>query len=186
MASWRLIVSATVFLLASCASKPELPTFGAVPAFTLTDQNGAPFDSAEKLARQVWVADFMFTTCPGPCPLMSLQMHQVQKALEGEGIRLVSFTVDPEHDTPEVLLEYGQRFKATPGIWHFLTGPQADLHHLSKDVFKLGDVDGTLEHSTRFVLVDRHSQIRGYYLTSEPGAVERVIEDARALLREPS
>jgi cytochrome oxidase Cu insertion factor (SCO1/SenC/PrrC family) len=60
------------------------------------------------------------------------------------------------------------------------------LNHLSKDVFKLGEVDGTLEHSTRFVLVDRRSQIRGYYLTSEPEAIPQVIEDARALLREPS
>jgi protein SCO1/2 len=115
---------------------------------------------------------------------MSSQMHQVQKALETEGIRLVSFTVDPDHDTPAVLLEYGQRFKASPGVWHFLTGSRGDLHHLSKDVFKLGDVDGSLEHSTRFVLVDRHSQIRGYYLTSEPDAISRVIEDARALLKE--
>jgi cytochrome oxidase Cu insertion factor (SCO1/SenC/PrrC family) len=182
MACWRLIVSA--LLLASCASRPNLPVLGSVPAFTLTDQNGAAFDSSAKLDRQVWVADFMFTTCPGPCPLMTSQMHQVQKALENEGIRLVSFTVDPEHDTPAVLLEYGQRFKATPGVWHFLTGSRADLHHLSREVFKLGDVDGSLEHSTRFVLIDRHAQIRAYYATSEPDAIPRVIEDARALLRE--
>jgi len=187
MAFWRSTVSASaVLLLASCASRPNLPTLGAVPAFTLTDQNGATFESASKLDRQVWVADFMFTTCPGPCPLMSSQMHQVQKALEAEGIRLVSFTVDPEHDTPAVLLEYGQRFKASPGVWHFLTGSRADLNHLSKDVFKLGFVDGQLEHSTRFVLVDRHSEIRGYYSTSEPDAIARVIEDARALLKDRS
>jgi len=187
MAFWRSTVSASaVLLLASCASRPNLPTLGAVPAFTLTDQNGTTFESASKLDRQVWVADFMFTTCPGPCPLMSSQMHQVQKALEAEGIRLVSFTVDPEHDTPAVLLEYGQRFKASPGVWHFLTGSRADLNHLSKDVFKLGFVDGQLVHSTRFVLVDRHSQIRGYYSTSEPDAIAQVIEDARALLKDRS
>jgi protein SCO1/2 len=171
-----------VLALAGCASHTELPELGSVPAFALTDQTGKPFLSEQALNGQVWVADFMFTTCPGPCPRMSSQMHQVQMALEKEGIRLVSFTVDPEHDTPEVLAEYGTRFKASPGVWSFLTGTQADLSHLSLDVFKLGPVDGTFEHSTRFVLVDRHGQIRGYYLTSEPDAVERVIADARALL----
>ena len=199
MASWRLIVSGPLayargsvlllvlplaLLLGGCGSRSNLPVLGTVPAFTLTDQNGAMFESAAKLDKQVWVADFMFTTCPGPCPLMTSQMHQVQKALESEGIRLVSFTVDPEHDTPAVLLEYGQRFKASPGVWHFLTGSRADLNRLSREVFKLGGVDGSLEHSTRFVLIDRRAQIRGYYATSEPDAIPRVIEDARALLRE--
>lgn len=187
MASWRSTVSVTAaLLLTSCASRPDLPTLGAVPAFALTDQNGAAFESAAKLDGQVWVANFMFTTCPGPCPRMSSQMHEVQKALEAEGIKLVSMTVDPAHDTPAVLLEYGQRFKASPGVWHFLTGSREDLNRLSRDVFKLGVVDGTLEHSTRFVLVDRRSQIRGYYLTSEPEAIPQVIEDARVLLRERS
>ena len=140
-----VIACIACFLLAACASRPELPSLGSVPAFTLTDQNGATFESQAKLDGQVWVADFMFTTCPGPCPLMSSQMHQVQKALEADGIRLVSFTIDPEHDTPAVLLEYGQRFKASPGVWHFLTGSRADLNRLSLDVFKLGAVDVNLE-----------------------------------------
>ena len=88
-------------------------------------------------------------------------------------MKLVSFTVDPAARTPPVLAEYAQRFGAKPGIWFFLTGPQDDLHHLSRDVFMLGDVDGSLEHSTRFVLIDRESRIRGYYLTSEPDAITR-------------
>jgi len=181
MASSRSIVSLAFLLLAGCSSKPDLPTLGTVTPFQLTEHTKQQFDSAS-LKGKVWVADFMFTTCPGPCPRMSSQMHQVQMALEGEGIQLVSFTVDPEHDTPEVLAEYGKKFKASPGVWHFLTGSQADLNHLAKDVFKLGVVDGSLEHSTRFVLVDGDGQMRGYYLTSEPNAIPRLIEDARALL----
>lgn len=171
-------------LAASCARGPDLPVYGAVPAFTLTDQNQTAFDSKARLDGRVWIANFMFTTCPGPCPRMSSQMHQVQNELEAEGIRLVSFTVDPEHDTPEVLLEYSQRFKASPGVWYFLTGAREDLNHLSKDVFQLGEVDGSLEHSTRFVLVDPRGQIRGYYSTAEPDAVANVIRDARALLKD--
>lgn len=167
--------------LAGCSRKPALPELGAVESFKLTDQSNQPFDSAS-LKGKVWIVDFMFTTCPGPCPRMSSQMHQVQNEIGGQGIQLVSFTVDPEHDTPAALAGYSAKFKATPGVWHFLTGAQSDLNHLAKDVFKLGVVDGSLEHSTRFVLVDRAGQIRGYYLTSEPDAIPRLIADAKALL----
>lgn len=181
MVFWRSIVSLCLLALAGCASRPDLPTLGPIAPFKLTEHTNREFDSAS-LAGKVWVADFMFTTCPGPCPRMTSQMHQVQMALEGQGIQLVSFTVDPDHDTPEALAAYAQKFKASPGVWHFLTGAKADLNHLAKDVFKLGVVDGSLEHSTRFVLIDRTGQMRGYYLTSEPDAIPRLIEDARALL----
>ena len=179
----RHLAALGMLLLSACATQPDLPDLGAVPPFTLTDQAAKPFASAAALDGQVWIADFMFTTCPGPCPRMSSQMHQVQMALESEGIRLVSFTIDPEHDTPEVLAEYAQRFKASPGVWHFLTGPREEINRLSLDVFKLGPVDGTLEHSTRFVLIDRRGRIRNYYRTTEPEAITTLIEDARSLLR---
>jgi protein SCO1 len=186
MASWHWIVPACSFaVLAGCAAHAGLPSYSSVPDFTLTDQTGAQFDSASKLRGLVWVADFVYTTCPGPCPRMSSQMHQVQTALAGDdGVRLVSFTVDPENDTPPVLAAYAARFKAQPGTWFFLTGSQQSLHHLSRDVFMLGDINGNLEHSTRFVLVDRVSRIRGYYETSEPDAITRVIADAKMLTRE--
>ncbi|MEI9814809.1 MAG: SCO family protein [Acidobacteriota bacterium] len=166
---------------AGCSRAPALPELGAVEPFQLTDQSNQAFDSAT-LKNKVWIADFMFTTCPGPCPRMSSQMHQVQNELEGQGIQLVSFTVDPEHDTPAALAAYGEKFHAAPGVWHFLTGEKKDLNHLAMDVFKLGAVDGSLEHSTRFVLIDRTGQIRGYYLTSEADAIPRLIADAKALL----
>ena len=182
MASWRSTVSAALLalVLTACSKAPE--TFGEVAPFKLTDQAGKPFDSSQ-LNGKVWIADFMFTSCPGPCPRMTSQMHQVQMQLEGQGIQLVSFTVDPEHDTPEVLAEYSTKFKASPQVWHFLTGTKSDLNHLAKDVFKLGVVDGSLEHSTRFVLIDRSGQIRNYYLTSEPDAIPNLIKDAEALLK---
>jgi cytochrome oxidase Cu insertion factor (SCO1/SenC/PrrC family) len=184
MASWRWTVSALALLLIGCSHPP--PGTGLwVPSFALTDQTGADFKS-QSLAGHVWVANFMFTNCPGPCPRMSGQMHQVQTALAGEDVRLVSMTVDPERDTPEKLAKYAAFYSARPGIWYFLTGPRDTLNHLGKDVFKLNPVDGSFEHSTRFVLVDRKSQIRGYYLTSEPDAIQRVIADAKALLKEPS
>ena len=179
------ILLVLVLGLAGCASHASLPSYATVPGFTLTDQNGVAFDSAA-LDHRVWVADFMFTTCPGPCPRMSSQMHQVQTALADSGIRLVSFTVDPEHDTPQALSAYAAHYAARPGTWYFLTGPVPTLQHLDHDVFGLGDIDGSLQHSTRFVLVDRKSTVRGFYLTSEPDAIPRLIADAKSLLRERS
>jgi protein SCO1/2 len=171
--------------LAGCAFHSNLPTYATVPPFTLTDQRGATFDSAQ-LANHVWVADFMFTNCPGPCPRMSSQMRQVQTALAIADVRLVSFTIDPQRDTPEALSAYAVRYAARQGVWYFLTGPVETLQRLDRDVFKLGDIDGSLQHSTRFVLMDRKSRVRGYYLTSEPDAISQLIADARRLLRERS
>jgi cytochrome oxidase Cu insertion factor (SCO1/SenC/PrrC family) len=115
---------------------------------------------------------------------MSSQMHEVQTALAGQDIKLISMTVDPDRDTPEKLAKYAQFYSATPGVWYFLTGPRATLNRLGQDVLKLNPVDGSFDHSTRFVLVDRKSQIRGFYLTSEPDAIQRLIADARRLLKE--
>lgn len=185
MAYWYSTASAlsVAVLLAGCSSKPALPVYYDVPSFALIDQTGAAFSSAQ-LHGRVWVADFFFTNCPGPCPRMSSQMHQVQTALAGTDARMVSMTIDPERDTPPVLTEYARHFEAQPGVWFFLTGSRDALNHLDHDVFKLGVIDGSLDHSTRFVLVDRHSRIRGFYLTSEVDAIPRLIVDARALLAE--
>jgi len=172
-------------LLTGCSSQPALPTYGVVSHFDLTDQNGAEFVSSEALKDRVWIADFIFTNCPGPCPMMSSQMHQVQKAFDGvDGVRLVSITVDPARDTPPVLAEYSKHFGAEQGKWFFLTGPQEKLHDLSRRVFMLGDVDGSLEHSTRFALIDKTFHIRGYYLSSQKDALPSLIADAKRLLSE--
>ena len=178
------VVLALAGLLISCAAKKEpLPSYGAVPGFQLTAQDGAAFDS-KSLSGKVWVADFFFTTCPGPCPRMTSQMHEVQQAVvKNPDVKLVSFTIDPWHDTPPVLAEYARVHGASPG-WFFLTGPQPTLQMLDKDTFKLGDVDGKLTHSTRFVLVDRQAQIRGYYDTSEPDSIQRLISDIDSLAKE--
>jgi protein SCO1/2 len=170
-------------MLAGCSARAGLPSYAVVPDFTLTDQTGAPFQGAAALKGHVWVADFIFTNCTGPCPRMSSQMHQVQTALPDK-VRLVSFTVDPARDTPEVLAAYAKHFEAQQGRWFFLTGPQEKLHHLGRDVFMLGNVNGDLEHSTRFVLIDEESRVRGFYLTSEEDAIPRLIADAKDLLTE--
>lgn len=172
-------------LLAGCSTKPPLTVYGQVSDFSLTDQGGAEFRSAERLKDKVWIADFIYTNCPGPCPRMSSQMHQVQNEFKGnDGVRFVSITVDPARDTPPVLAEYGKHFEADEAKWSFLTGPTEKLHDLSRRVFMLGDVDSSLEHSTRFALVDQNMRIRGYYVSSDKEAIPSLIADARRLLKD--
>jgi protein SCO1/2 len=175
----------SLLALVGCTASAGLPSYGLVPDFSLTDQSNQPFMSANTLRGKVWIADFIFTNCAGPCPRMSAQMRQVATGLNADkDIRLVSFTVDPARDTPQVLAKYAQRYQAEPGVWYFLTGPQPELHNLARNVFMLGDVNGDLQHSTRFVLIDRKSRVRGYYLTSEEDAVARVIADAKRVSKE--
>jgi len=182
-----VVLAILCFALASCyKSADALPVLYDVPEFRLVAQDGQPFDS-RALRGKIWVADFIYTTCPGPCPRMTSQMHEVQNAIEKMAdVRLVSFTVDPDRDTPPVLAEYGKLHNASFERWSFLTGPRSTLQALDRDVFKLGNLDTSLQHSTRFVLVDRESRIRAYYDTSEPDAVPKVVDGIRALARERS
>ncbi len=118
---------------------------------------------------------------------MTSQMHEVQNAiLKMPDVKLVSFTVDPARDTPQVLAVYAKVHGASPEHWYFLTGPPSALQKLDRDTFKLGNIGATLEHSTRFVLVDRKSRIRGYYDTSESQSIPKLIESVYALARESS
>lgn len=179
----RALLLVPALFLAGCAREQPLPIYGNVPQFTLASHTGQPFDSSA-LAGKVWVADFIFTTCPGPCPRMSSQMHLVRNEVkELPDVRFVSFTVDPEHDTPEVLAAYAKKFQAGDG-WYFLTGPRPALDRLDRDVFKLGNVDGSLEHSTRFVLVDRQGRIRGYYETDQQDGLKPLVAGIRKLAGE--
>jgi protein SCO1/2 len=180
----KFAVAAALLSLAACVRHTSsLPVYYDVPAFDLVAQDAQPFHSTV-LAGKIWVADFIYTTCPGPCPRMTSQMHEVQDAIEKmPDVKLVSFTVDPARDTPPVLADYAKVHGASSEHWYFLTGREATLQKLDRDVFKLGSLNASMEHSTRFVLVDRQSRIRGYYDTSEARAIPRLIDDIYALAR---
>ena len=183
----KLLAIAGLLAFSGCAGKQQpLPIYGQVPGFELTSETGQPF-SSKSLDGKVWVADLIYTTCPGPCPRMSALMRQVQQASSSmSDVQLVSFTVDPEHDTPAVLAQYAVRYQAQPNRWHFLTGPREALDHLARDAFKLNNVDGSLSHSSRLVLLDRQSRIRGYYGTEEDNPVIQLVRDIKRVLGEKS
>lgn len=175
-----IALSAALFL-AACAHRSHLDNFGQLQPFQLTSQTGKPFDS-ESVEGHVWVADFFFTTCPGPCPMMSEKLSEIQKqTADIPDVKIVSFTVDPANDTPPVLAAYAKHFKADPKRWFFLTGPQATLNDLGLSEFKLNSVDGSTVHSTRFALVDRNMQIRGYYSTEDATFMPKLVRDIRSL-----
>src|SRR6267143_1998089 len=163
-------------------------SYGTVPEFLLVNQDGKNFGSAQ-LRGKIWIADFIYTTCPGPCPMISSRMSELQKPLEKSDVHLVSFSVDPAKDTPQVLRSYAEKWQAEPGRWDFLTGPKSAIYNLSHDGFRLAvsdgsDAQGIPVHSTRMVLVDRHGQIRGYYDATEADAVTKLVADTNHLLRE--
>jgi protein SCO1/2/putative membrane protein len=132
--------------------------------FQLVERSGRPV-TADDLVDRVVIASFIFTRCPLSCPRISGVMKSLQRRLAGTEVLLVSFSVDPEHDTPAVLSEYARRFEASPDRWWFLTGSKATIYTLIRDRFLLSLMETpspdaamgveAIAHSDRLALVDR-------------------------------
>lgn len=153
-----------------------------VPDFKLVDQDGKPF-SLESMRGEVWVAGFIFTSCPSVCPKISRSMVELQEKFATFDIdaRMVTFSVDPETDTPEVLSRYASTIGADTSRWSFVTGDRAAMEKLVVGGFKLAmdepkPVGETsmydIAHSTKLVLIDADGGIRGFYSTDELGLDE--------------
>lgn len=179
-------------LAGACAHRQPPPVLGDAPTWQLTNRDGRTVSSAD-LAGAPYVVDFIFTRCVAICPAMTAQMERVTRGLPegtpgGSEVKLVSISLDPEHDTPEVLEEFAAKRHA-PDSWLFLTGAdQQKMFDLSQEGFKLAatlvpdDPTQPIVHSTRFVLVDGEGHIRGYYDSLEPEAMDKLREDLRTLL----
>jgi len=167
-----------------------LPVLSTVPSFEFTDQNGRRFGS-KQLEGKVWVANAIFTTCPTICPISTRRMFQVQHRARGLGtaFHIVSFSVDPENDTPEKLLAYANQNKVSPRMWTFLTGDRKQLTKTLNEGLKLymgkqrdsADDLMSIGHGSHFVLVDSKMRIRGYYDPSADDAVDVMLRDAGLL-----
>jgi protein SCO1 len=194
-----------------------LGEYGQVPDFALTERSGRQVTRADLLGK-VGIVDFFYTECPDTCPLQTANMARLQDDFAQEpDVRLVSISVDPEHDTPEVLAEYAARFGADPDRWLFLTGSKGAIYRLATEGFHLGVVDHgehtrretsdrltwlgrasawahpvpnadrqPVLHSSRFVLVDRQAQIRGYYHGTDWESLDRLQPNVKIVLRERS
>jgi cytochrome oxidase Cu insertion factor (SCO1/SenC/PrrC family) len=174
-------------LISACspAPKPQKP----LPDFSLTAvtvDGTSPFDLRTMKGR-VWIADFIFTRCAGPCPMLTANMAGLQKKLP-KSIGFLSFTVDPDHDAPEVLTLYARKFGADPQRWFFLTGEKAELVRLIRDGFLLPVVENAaaapgerVTHSTKMVLVDAQGRLLGWYDGDDQASLEKLAADARKL-----
>lgn len=161
-----------------------LPVLFDAPAFALIDQNGQPFDTA-RLGGKVWVANFVFTHCAGICPMMTRHMADFGRATARLPVQMVSFSVDPERDTPAVLKEYATAAKADEARWHFLTGAtRPQLWEIAKGM-KLAvgpDTGDQVMHSNHFLLVDGAGKVRGVYNSEDGEFLPKLVADANNLI----
>jgi cytochrome oxidase Cu insertion factor (SCO1/SenC/PrrC family) len=160
--------------------------YGAVPEFSLTERSGKTFGLTQ-LRGTIWIADFIYTSCQDTCPMQTTEMAKLQEELAAQkAVRLLSFSVDPEKDTPPVLSQYADRYKAHKDRWLFLTGGQEEMKNLVQNGFRLSAVTaandtGIILHSPRFVLIDQQAQIRGYYDSRDTNALQRLRTDVAIL-----
>jgi protein SCO1 len=190
------LVAMAALAIAACQPQPQMDVFGTTPTFQLTDQTGSMF-SSQSLAGHVTLLDFMYTHCTDACPLLSATFQETQRKLAaqnlGSKVTLVSLSVDPQHDTPSVLAEYGQQFKADPSTWKMLTGDWDQVYDVVTG-FKVATrpprppVDapvpgGTeLTHTTRIVLIDPQLQVRAY-LDGDGASADDLITAAKKLIK---
>ncbi len=156
--------------------------FASVPEFTLINQQREEI-SLSDLSGKVWVADFIFTNCPTICPKMTKEMATLQSEFSSHDVNFISFTVDPERDTSEVLANYAKRYGADEKTWHFLTGEKEQIYQLANAGFKLAAAhhEGVFPHSRKFVLVAPNGNIHGYYDSHSKAAMVQLRKDIKAL-----
>ncbi|NND61894.1 MAG: SCO family protein [Flavobacteriaceae bacterium] len=180
-------------------TKTEMATIGLVPDFSFTNQKNETI-SNESYKGKVYVAEFFFTTCPSICPIMNRNMVKIQNEFYGNpNLGIASFTINPEYDTPEILLDYAESYKITNPNWHLLTGDKDAIYKLANEGFNLyvgeaPNVEGGFEHSGYFALIDKEGNIRSrfdkngnpiiYYDGLEVEGIQMIIEDIKVLMKE--
>ena len=179
-----LWVSIALWMGFSCAPRASEPeVLGSIAPFSLIERSGRTV-GLDDLRGRIWIANFIFTRCQGPCPLLSAHMADLQKHFaENQDIRLVSFSVDPLFDTPAVLRDYAARFGADPDRWWFLTGDPREVYAVIEGSFRLpvGEVSGKggkeagiLAHTTRFAIVDRQGRLRSVVDSRSPSFTKEI------------
>jgi cytochrome oxidase Cu insertion factor (SCO1/SenC/PrrC family) len=181
-----------ILSLSETASSSQTSRLRPVPDFSLTERSGRKITMAD-LRGKVWIADFIYTQCNDTCSLQTAKLAKLQEQWHGDpNLRLVSFSVDPAHDTPTALARYAKRFNADARRWLFLTGNKDQIARLIEDGFHqpLAAAQGgqnhksTILHSPRFILIDRDAQIRASYDSGDRPSVERLKNDVADLLNQ--
>ena len=185
----KIYIGVAIFLIISFFFKDsqpakELPEIGNIPQFEFTNSDGNTV-TLDSLKGKVWVADFIFTTCTMACPMMTGNMNIVHKKFKkNDNVRLVSISVYPEYDTPEVLKNYASQYDADTEKWLFLTGKEDAVKDIIRDGFKIGDYEDIIYHSEKFALVDKKGIIRAYYNGMKSEDMKQLKKDINALLKQ--
>ena len=180
-------------------NSPNLATISEVPHFEFTNQNGDQISNSF-YKNKVYVVEFFFTTCPTICPKMNENMVLIQNEFYGNiDFGIASFSINPSHDTPEILKAYAKKYGATLKNWNFLTGDQEKIYELANNGFTLyagvnSEAEGGFEHSGMFALIDKNGNIRSrhddfgnpiaFYDGLDPKGVQMIKEDIKILLNE--
>ena len=200
---WMIFVMAVVILIVGAyrwtQSNPPVPSsplrkISILPPFALNERGGRSITNRD-LSGKIWVADFVYTTCPGPCPAVTAGMAGLQKQiLNDPQVQLVTFTVDPVTDTPAVLARYADAYGADPNRWWFLTGSEKQMYDLIQNGFLQAVQDNrgrppqpgqyTVTHSTYLALVDGDGVVRGFYNGNGPGDHSDLLRDIKILEQE--
>lgn len=178
-------------------SKADLEVIGTVPDFSFTDQNGKTISNND-YSGKVYVVEFFFTTCPSICPIMNENMVKIQNEFFGNpNVGIASITIDPAHDTSEVLKEYAKKYEITKPQWHLLTGDKDEIFKLANTGFNIyvgegAEGEANFEHSGMFALIDQEGNIRCrkdendnpifYYDGLEEKGINMLKEDIKELL----
>jgi len=172
------------------AGTPALERYAPAPDFEFLAHDGTRVSTAD-LRGKVWVANFIFTRCKGPCPVLTARMARFQESLKESGtggVRLLSFTVDPDYDSKDVLAAYAEQTGAESGLWKFLTGPKAQIENvIQKGFFQslAKGAEGEPVHSQRFVVVDQMGWMRAFPDGNDPQIVGKLEAAVGQILREP-
>jgi protein SCO1/2 len=187
-----LLIGSFSFISWTHQNTKKLDDFGPVPQFSLTNELGQPI-SLDVFKGHVWVADLIFTHCTSICPMLTSKMFALQQQLKDQpDVKLVSFSVDPTHDSPDTLAKYAVAHRANMQQWSFLTGAVPIIYTIAKAGFHLpldsigGDQTTPIIHSPRFVLIDQNGHMRGYYNGAEDESQKQILSDIQALKDEQS
>lgn len=193
---WAALVLGMLTLLASgmlnrkpvsgSTPEPALDVLFDAPTFSVTDQNGNTVTN-ESMHGKVWIASLFFSECAGICPMMTSRLKDLQQTVTSPTVQLISFSVDPEHDTPEVMKKYADKAKADSTRWHFVTGSKEQMFALARGL-KLGmepaHDNQPIIHSQQALLIDGKGHVRGVYDTNDEVSMKRLASDATILAAE--
>jgi protein SCO1 len=181
---WLGMISAILCVIGAKIILPhrDIPVLFNGGSYSLVDQNGIAFND-ESLRGKLYICDFIFTTCGSSCPIMSSKLSALQPKLPKD-VHFVSFTVNPEHDTPAVLKEYAKEYHADESRWHLLTGSSRQMFAIAQQM-KMTAQPATentpILHSDRFLLVDGDGNVRGVYDSNDTDSMSKLIADAKYL-----